>query len=221
MCKLPPSSSHLPTSPSSSLLRLSFPSSTKHRPLHPHTFFYTSFSFDCHEIESLESSLMAPFEVYPIKDASPSAMRRRKGLTSPRRPHIKPAQFARPDAHYALPNQLQRSDFLSQSPTRVASRIPKLPPPTDFEYVGSIEGSGWKPGHVPLFLEWYPENLDRRSVCKFFESGRKYTVGRSPACDFYFPNCEYDSGISGNHLTIKVSSPPILQSWRLMRVRRR
>jgi len=164
---------------------------------------------------------MVPIEISP-KDTSPRVIRRRKasaGLASPRRPHIKPSQFVRPDAHFTLPRQIQRPENLSQSPSRgarVANRSLKLPPPTDFEYVGSIEASGWKPGQVPLFLEWYPENLDRRSVCKFFESGREYTMGRSPACDFYFPNCEYDSGISGNHLTIKVPEQPNLQSWTML-----
>lgn len=75
---------------------------------------------------------------------------------------------------------------------------------TEFKYVGSIEQYGWKSGQVPLFLEWYPEKLDRRSNLKFFESGREYTVGRSPSCDIFFQNSEPDSGISAQHLKIKV-----------------
>jgi len=84
---------------------------------------------------------------------------------------------------------------------RVAGR---LDPDTDFKYVGSIEECGWKPGQVPLFLEWYPKKLDRRGMLKFFESGREYVVGRASTCDIYFQNAEPDSGISSEHLKIKV-----------------
>jgi hypothetical protein len=58
-------------------------------------------------------------------------------------------------------------------------------------------------------LEWFPEKLDRRSSLKFFESGREYTMGRSPNCNFFFTNTEVDSGISALHLKIKVLTPHI------------
>src|SRR5579859_2569124 len=77
---------------------------------------------------------------------------------------------------------------------------------TGFQYHVNPEKYGWKPGQVPLFLEWYPEKLDRRSHLKFFESGKEYLMGRSPACDFFFPNSEPDSKISGQHLKLKVLS---------------
>ena len=75
---------------------------------------------------------------------------------------------------------------------------------TQFTYMGSAEQRGWESGHVPLFLKWFPENLDRRSNFKFFQSGREYSMGRSPNCDFFFKNTEEDSGISELHLKIKV-----------------
>jgi hypothetical protein len=78
-------------------------------------------------------------------------------------------------------------------------------PDTGFYYHGSIEQYGWKPGQVPLFLEWYPEKLDRRSSLKFFENGKEYIIGRSNTCDIFFQNSEHDSGISAQHLKIKVS----------------
>jgi hypothetical protein len=88
---------------------------------------------------------------------------------------------------------------------RVSVHLSRGQPDTDFKYAGSIEECGWKAGQVPLFLEWYPEKLDRRSTLKFFESGREYTIGRSPSCDIFFQNSEPDSGISAQHLKIKVS----------------
>jgi len=90
---------------------------------------------------------------------------------------------------------------------RVAGRLAREPD-TDFKYVGSIEEFGWKQGQIPLFLEWFPEKLDRRSVLKFFESGREYIIGRAPNCDIYFQNAEPDSGISSQHLKIKVHLYP-------------
>lgn len=87
---------------------------------------------------------------------------------------------------------------------RVSSHVTSCQPDTEFKYVGSIEKHGWKAGQVPLFLEWYPEKLDRRSTLKFFESGREYAIGRSPSCDIFFQNSEPDSGISAQHLKIKV-----------------
>jgi hypothetical protein len=78
-------------------------------------------------------------------------------------------------------------------------------PETDFKYVGPSEQSGWMPGHVPLFLQWFPEQLDPRSMVKFLENGREYVVGRAPTSDFFLQNLAADSGISGQHLKIKVS----------------
>ena len=106
---------------------------------------------------------------------------------APRRPH-----------HPAIPSSP------SSREERVASHLTRGQPDTEFKYVGSIEQYGWKAGQVPLFLEWYPEKLDRRSSLKFFESGREYAIGRSPSCDIFFQNSEPDSGISAQHLKIKV-----------------
>jgi hypothetical protein len=75
---------------------------------------------------------------------------------------------------------------------------------TSFMFVGNLELSGWQAGQVPIFLEWFPEKLDRRSEFKFFESGMEYTVGRARTCDIYLQGLEPGSGISSTHLKIKV-----------------
>lgn len=85
--------------------------------------------------------------------------------------------------------------------------VDEVLPHTEFAYFGSVQDYGWRAGQVPLFLEWYPEKLDRRSTLKFFESGREYIFGRSPTCDIFFRNAEADSGISAKHLKIKVPFP--------------
>lgn len=94
----------------------------------------------------------------------------------------------------------------SSSSSRVSWHLLLGQHDTEFKYVGCIEQFGWKAGQVPLFLEWYPEKLDRRSSLKFFESGREYTIGRSPSCDIFLQNSEPDFGISAQHLKIKVTS---------------
>jgi hypothetical protein len=89
----------------------------------------------------------------------------------------------------------------------VAKRDPRVaaaPVCTQFNYMGSAEQRGWEPGHVPLFLKWFPEKFDRLSNLEFFESGREYSMGRSPNCDFFFKNTEADCGISALHLKMKV-----------------
>ena len=101
------------------------------------------------------------------------------------------------------PHHPATSSNSSSRDERVSGQLPPGQPDTEFKYVGSIEEHGWKAGQVPLFLEWYPEKLDRRSTLKFFESGREYAIGRSPSCDIFFQNSA-DSGISAQHLKIKV-----------------
>ena len=108
-------------------------------------------------------------------------------------PQHQPAVFATPS---------NRGARVAAAPVRTAQ------PDTQFKYMGSAEQRGWEPGQVPLFLEWFPEKLDRRSSLKFFESGREYTMGRSPKCNLFFTNTEVDSGISALHLKIKVLTPP-------------
>jgi len=118
---------------------------------------------------------------------------------------------ALPYAYRASPHHPRIPRRLSTWPSRDehAAGAQDALPHTEFAYVGSIQEYGWKPGQVPLFLEWYPEKLDRRSTLKFFESGREYVFGRAPTCDIFFQNAEADSGISAKHLKIKVlSSPP-------------
>ena len=109
-------------------------------------------------------------------------------------------------SHYK-PQQSTHCSNTSSGDERVSARPNGEASSTEFTYVGSMERGGWKAGQVPLILEWYPEKLDRRSTHKFFESGREYVIGRSPACDIYFQNAEPDSGISAQHLKIKVPLP--------------
>lgn len=118
------------------------------------------------------------------------------------------ADHPRPNACRGSQHRSHRPSITSNSSRRserhpAASPFPRLVD-TEFKYMGSIEQHGWKPGQVPLFLEWYPEKLDRRSTLKFFENGREYVIGRSPSCDIFFQNMEPDSGVSGQHLSIKV-----------------
>ena len=87
---------------------------------------------------------------------------------------------------------------------RVQTRYYNPEADTDFKFVGSIEEKGWKPGQVPLRIEWYPEKLDRRSFLKFFESGKEYVIGRAPSCDIFIQSPDAESGISGQHMSIKV-----------------
>lgn len=113
---------------------------------------------------------------------------------------------AHPFAQRASHHQQPRASLIA-TPSRRDGRVSARYAPeadTEFKYVGSIEQYGWKPGQVPLFLEWYPEKLDRRSSRKFFESGKEYIIGRAPTCDIFFQNSDAESGISGQHLTIKV-----------------
>jgi hypothetical protein len=95
-------------------------------------------------------------------------------------------------------------------PRTAPGRLPplvakKAPVRTEFTYMGSAEQGGWGNG-LPLLVKWlpHPERLDPRSNYKFFESGREYTMGRSPNCDIFFKNTEADPGISALHLKIKV-----------------
>ena len=120
---------------------------------------------------------------------------------------------AHPFAQRASHQQLPRASLIA-TPSRRNERVQTRYTPeadTEFKYVGSIEQYGWKPGQVPLFLEWYPEKLDRRSSLKFFESGKEYVIGRAPSCDIFFQNPDAESGISGQHLKIKV--PPLSRGW--------
>jgi hypothetical protein len=114
----------------------------------------------------------------------------------------------RPHAHRAQPGHPHH--HVVESHAQIPEDAPlgrphREEPDTGFYYHGSNEEIGWKPGHVPLFLEWYPEKLDRRSTLKFFEYGKEYIIGRSPQCDIFFQNSEHDSGISAQHLKIKVA----------------
>ena len=119
-------------------------------------------------------------------------------ITSHVHPYAQDKTPRRPRHHRAISsNSSSRDD-------RVSGHLPRSQQDTEFKYVGSIEQYGWKAGQVPLFLEWYPEKLDRRSTLKFFESGREYVIGRSPSCDIFFQNSEPDSGISAQHLKLKV-----------------
>jgi len=116
--------------------------------------------------------------------------------------------------HHARPNALrtnlhpqhQQAAFATPSKraTRVAAPVCTAQPDTQFKYTGSAEERGWGPGKVPLFLEFFPEKLDWRTSLEFLDSGREYTMGRSPNCDFFFKNTEVDSGISAMHLKIEV-----------------
>jgi FHA domain len=117
-----------------------------------------------------------------------------------RRPHAYRPQPSQPHHHIGESHAQIPNDHSLGRPHREV-------PDTGFYYHGSIEQYGWKPGQVPLFLEWYPEKLDRRSKTKFFESGKEYIIGRSPSCDIFFQNSEHDSGISAQHLKIKVLCP--------------
>jgi hypothetical protein len=128
-------------------------------------------------------------------------------ITNRRQPKSPVMHHVHPNAYRAsLHPQHQPAVFAT--PSKRAARVPApmrtAQPDTQFKYIGSAEQRGWEPGQVPLFLEWFPEKLDRRSSLKFFESGREYTMGRSPHCDFFFMNTEADSGISAMHLKIKV-----------------
>jgi hypothetical protein len=114
-------------------------------------------------------------------------------------PYAQRGSYERPHQSVIRSNSSSRHDLVSTSSSRGQSD-------TEFKYVGSIEQYDWKAGQVPLFLEWFPEKLDRRSTLKFFESGGEYTVGRSPSCDIFFQNSDPDSGISAQHLKIKVPS---------------
>jgi len=120
-------------------------------------------------------------------------------ITNHVHPYAQRGSHQRPQQSVIRSNSSSRHDRVSTYSSREQSD-------TEFKYVGSIEQYGWKAGQVPLFLEWYPEKLDRRSTLKFFESGREYTVGRSPSCDIFLQNLDHDSGISAQHLKIKVPS---------------
>ena len=139
------------------------------------------------------------------EDAPPATVRRHKScLLNRNRSAPNASSGVHPGAirtprHFSCPSAIMSPS--SPRRERVAGR---LKPDTDFKYVGSIEGSGWKRGQVPLVLEWYPEKLDRRSMLKFLESGREYVVGLDPICDIFFQTTDPDSGISGQHLKIKV-----------------
>ena len=112
--------------------------------------------------------------------------------------HTRNIESPRSPPHPAISSNSSSRD------SRVSGHLSRGQPDTEFKFVGSIEQFGWKAGQVPLFLEWYPEKLDRRSTLKFFESGREYAIGRSPSCDIFFQNSDPDSGISAQHLKIKV-----------------
>ena len=137
---------------------------------------------------------------HTIRRHRSSACLGQRNTTSNGPTHAHP--FARRASHYPQP----RASLIT-TPSRRDERVPARYAPeadTEFKYVGSIEQYGWKQGQVPLFLEWYPEKLDRRSSLKFFESGREYVIGRAPTCDIFLKNSDVESGISAQHLKIKV-----------------
>jgi hypothetical protein len=143
-------------------------------------------------------------------EGTPHIVRRHKStacIANRRQPKSPVMHHAHPNAYRANLHP-QHQPAMSATPSRraarVASSVCTAQPDTQFKYIGSAQQRGWEPGQVPLFLEWFPEKLDRRSNFKFFESGREYTMGRSPKCDFFFKNTEADSGISALHLKIKV-----------------
>jgi len=139
------------------------------------------------------------------EDAPPATVRRHKSCLLNRNPPgpnissgVRPGAIRTP-RHSSCPSAIMSPS--SPRRERVAGR---LTPDTDFKYVGSIEESGWEPGQVPLFLHWYPAKLDRRSMLKFLESGREYILGLDPICDIFFQTTDPNSGISGQHLKLKV-----------------
>jgi hypothetical protein len=143
-----------------------------------------------------------------LREETSHTVRKHRSAVLPRRQSSNNTTQAHPYAQRASPHQSPRPrPSIITSPTNRDARISRQrTEDTDFKYIGSIEQYGWKAGQVPLFLEWYPEKLDRRSTLKFFENGKEYVIGRSPACDIFFQNSEPDSGISAQHLKIKVQS---------------
>lgn len=143
-----------------------------------------------------------------LREETSHTVRKHRSAVLPRCQSSNNTTQAHPHAQRASPHQSPRPrPNIIHSPTNRDARVSRQPTEdTDFKYIGSIEQYGWKAGQVPLFLEWYPEKLDRRSSLKFFENGKEYIFGRSPACDIFFQNCESDSGISAQHLKIKVQS---------------
>ena len=141
-----------------------------------------------------------------LREETSHTVRRHRSAVLPRRQSSNPTIQAHPYAQRSPQLSHRPRPSIISSPNRNSARVSRTPTEdTDFKYVGSIEQYGWKQGQVPLFLEWYPEKLDRRSTLKFFESGREYVIGRSPVCDIFFQNSEPDSGISAQHLKIKVA----------------
>ena len=143
-------------------------------------------------------------------DEGPHTLRRHKStacIANRRQPKSPVLYHAHPNAYPAAPRPQPQAAVVSNPSKRgsfVAPSVCEAQQDTQFKYIGSAEKRGWAPGIVPIFLVWFPESFGSRSNFEFFESGREYTMGRSPNCDFFVKNAEKDSAISAEHLRIKV-----------------